>query len=304
MTINRRDTATTSFLIEQCRRELTHQLQKVLKSKYELHIPKKQDNTFTSKYEFFHLFPEVFFQISGTTEMRLPDQTLRLKPGSITVIPAGMPHAETAEPGRNPFLNIVVAFRKKALTFHLAKEKNNKPYIFALQIFESPLTDTAKEFLKRLIESGRLKEKEAKLLTKGLLSGYLAALLSILNEKAERAPTEEWGKEYDKIARCKTLISDNLGNSELTVKTLAEWLTCTPEYLSQLFHRKTKIKLCSYINRARISNAQFMLDTTTTKIAAVGWAAGYRDPGYFNRVFKKLTGKTPLEYRKETIQKK
>ena len=89
----------------------------------------------------------------------------------------------------------------------------------------------------------------------------------------------------------------SLTETELNVNKLAEWINCSPDYLSYLFHKETGTKLVDHINNERVRYAKYLLDTTDSKVAAVAWASGYRDPGYFIRIFKKTTGKTPKEYR-------
>jgi len=281
-----------SLLVEKCRKELVRQLNKVEKNRFILNIPGHQNKKIIDKYPHFHLFPEVFLQISGITEMSLPAENISLRPGSITIVPRGMPHAETARPLGKPFLNIVIAFRQNAISFHLAEEKGNKPHVTLLEVFETPLTGRVNEYLEGIIDAAGSKGKSGKMITKGLLSGYLATLLNILEGKSK-----EWEKEHDKVTRCKKLIISNLSDNRLNVKKLAEWIGCAPDYLSYLFHKETNIRLIDYINCERVYSAQYLLATTESKIAAVGWACGYRDPAYFARIFKKISKKTPKEYR-------
>ena len=147
------NSSSDSLLITQCRKELMRHLNKTEKNTYVLNIPKHQEHGITNKYPHFHLFPEVFLQISGITDMKLPSENICLKPGSITIVPRGMPHAETVRALRKPFSNIVIAFRQNAITFHLAEEKGNKPHVTLLEVFETPLATRIKEYLEGIIDA-------------------------------------------------------------------------------------------------------------------------------------------------------
>src|SRR5690349_12251742 len=56
----------------------------------------------------FHLVPELFLQISGSSRFVLPHGMLVLGPGEALVLPPRVLHAETAIPADAPFCNLVV----------------------------------------------------------------------------------------------------------------------------------------------------------------------------------------------------
>lgn len=58
-----------------------------------------------------------------------------------------------------------------------------------------------------------------------------------------------------------------------------------------------------YVNHVRISYAQHMLTNTNEPMAIISEACGYHDPCYFSRIFRKLTGTTPLSYRQAHTNK-
>lgn len=53
-----------------------------------------------------------------------------------------------------------------------------------------------------------------------------------------------------------------------------------------------------YVQRIRIERAKRLLETTATPVEEVSWAVGYEDPASFRRLFKRLTGTAPGEYRR------
>jgi two-component system response regulator YesN len=85
---------------------------------------------------------------------------------------------------------------------------------------------------------------------------------------------------------------------ELELHRLAEKVYLTPSYLSKLFKTETGETITDYIISVRIERAKEMLrGDPRLKTYEAGERVGYPDPAYFNKLFKKVVGMTPREYR-------
>ncbi|MGN7456735.1 response regulator [Paenibacillus pasadenensis] len=85
---------------------------------------------------------------------------------------------------------------------------------------------------------------------------------------------------------------------ELDLQRLAELVHLTPSYLSKLFRSETGETITDYAISVRIEVAKRLLkDRPELKTYEVGERSGYADPAYFTKAFKRVTGKTPKEYR-------
>lgn len=85
---------------------------------------------------------------------------------------------------------------------------------------------------------------------------------------------------------------------EIELQRLADLVFLTPSYLSKLFKIETGETITDYLTSERIEQAKRLLrDEQGLKTYMVGEKVGYADPAYFTKVFKKMTGKTPKEYR-------
>ncbi|THF75015.1 response regulator [Cohnella fermenti] len=85
---------------------------------------------------------------------------------------------------------------------------------------------------------------------------------------------------------------------ELELQRLADIVFLTPSYLSKLFKTATGETITDYVISVRIEKAKETLSKhPEMKTYEVGERVGYSDPAYFNKVFKKVTGFTPKEYR-------
>ena len=92
---------------------------------------------------------------------------------------------------------------------------------------------------------------------------------------------------------------DSHYNEPLSLSSLARQFNFSYSYLSSYFRSHHTEGFSEYLNKARILHAAELLREGTFAIADVCGAVGYTDQSYFTRVFKKMTGITPREYRRK-----
>lgn len=90
---------------------------------------------------------------------------------------------------------------------------------------------------------------------------------------------------------------------DLSLKTLSGHFSISPTYLSALFKKETGTTLTDFVNRKRIENSVFLLNSTDLRIQTIAVSCGITDLNYFTRLFKKYMGYTPSEYRTMIMQK-
>ncbi|MBN1814567.1 MAG: helix-turn-helix domain-containing protein, partial [Anaerolineae bacterium] len=78
---------------------------------------------------------------------------------------------------------------------------------------------------------------------------------------------------------------------------VAEAVGVSESYLSRVFSQELGLSPWEYLNRYRIFQAKRMLRHTSGSVKTVAHRVGFRDPAYFSRVFRKLTGFSPSAYR-------
>lgn len=81
------------------------------------------------------------------------------------------------------------------------------------------------------------------------------------------------------------------------VSELAEAVGYNADYLSSLFKRSTGASIVSYTNRLRIKTAKTLLANYDITIKEAAFSCGFSDEKYFMRVFKRLEGLTPSQYK-------
>ena len=105
--------------------------------------------------------------------------------------------------------------------------------------------------------------------------------------------------ETDYIMQARDYIERNFRQVSCTVKSVADKVQIDRTYLYRLFKEETGFSVIEYINNCRIGRACTMLNNTNVQIKDVALSVGFSDQLYFSKVFRKLKGITPTEYRKK-----
>ena len=90
---------------------------------------------------------------------------------------------------------------------------------------------------------------------------------------------------------------------EISVGFLAEKFYLSPGYFSRIFKEITGETVISLLQSIRIRKACGLLETTAMPVTEVALDVGYRDMKYFYGLFRRLTGVTPRQYRREHLHR-
>ena len=83
----------------------------------------------------------------------------------------------------------------------------------------------------------------------------------------------------------------------LTLNDVAEHVYVSQWHLSKLINRYARQSFFDLLNGYRVARSQDLLSDPAYRISEVAFSVGYADVAHFSRIFKKITGKTPMEYR-------
>lgn len=124
-----------------------------------------------------------------------------------------------------------------------------------------------------------------------VLLNYLAKEIS--SSKQEVA-------EKSIIVRMKDYISKNLHN-KITVADVANCVYLSKIYCENVFKKETGLTIVTYINNEKIRLAKELLQKPEVELSSIPGKIGITDYNYFARLFKKVTGISPLRFRKTKI---
>ena len=177
---------------------------------------------------------------------------------------------------------------------HVDKIRNAKNYAI---IMNTLLRKTAEQSAVPPIHIDKVSSSFAKRIE---LQTSEAGIISLLKEMARKYAflvKNHSMKGYSTLIRQALTHIDNDLSADLSLKALAETLGTNASYLSTLFKKETGHTLTEYVTDKRIQHAVFLLNATNMQIQTIASYCGIPDVCYFSRIFKKLKGKTPSEYR-------
>ncbi len=124
------------------------------------------------------------------------------------------------------------------------------------------------------------------------------AILSDLLRRCTEYYQDNMNAEYSKI------VSDTLrrvkaqyADMNLSLQYLAEEFGVNTAYLGRIFKKETGVSFANYLNSCRVEAAARLLRETNKKGSDIYKLVGFSNYNYFYIVFKKLTGKNPMEIR-------
>lgn len=122
---------------------------------------------------------------------------------------------------------------------------------------------------------------------------FLDALHDKLHPKLDK--TAAWLSPV--VAKAKAIL-DNHFNEDLHLSTICAMVGVSDSYLSKQFAKEIGINFINYLTNLRIEKAKEGLENGL-KIYDVAESVGYVNPEHFSRIFKKVTGLSPVTYRKK-----
>lgn len=101
----------------------------------------------------------------------------------------------------------------------------------------------------------------------------------------------------ERITKAMDYIRHNI-NEEISTQRLADIACVSKDHFIRLFKTETNTTPLQFVNNLKIEKAQLLLLTSKESIRNIATSLAFFDTSYFNRIFKKITGFTPLEYRR------
>lgn len=135
-----------------------------------------------------------------------------------------------------------------------------------------------------------------------------ADILACLNRLADeyiekescRTETDSEEQTHYLIKEAREYITEHYFE-DLTLGSVAEQIGISGGYLSTLFMQQLGVGFVEYLHEIRIDRACGYLEQNYLKNYEIAYKVGFRDEKYFSRVFKKIKGMSPKEYRVKNI---
>ena len=91
---------------------------------------------------------------------------------------------------------------------------------------------------------------------------------------------------------------------EISIDSICKELNVNKCYFCSIFKKEMGSTFINYLNNYKIEKSKELLKNSNLSLLDVSLAVGYNNQSYFSTVFKKITSKTPLEFRDEYLKNK
>ncbi|HZI33697.1 MAG TPA: helix-turn-helix domain-containing protein [Candidatus Binatia bacterium] len=200
--------------------------------------------------------------------------------------PSGL--CETAVPVRMSdrlvgYLRIGQVFRKKPTEAQFNK---------VVELCKKWGLDVNREQLRKAYFSGKVvsaKEHDSAIKLLTIFSQHLAMLSNQVFIQRENA-------EPPVITKARAYIQEHQ-TEEISLGQVAKAVNMSSYYFCKMFKKVTGINFTDYVARVRIEKSKNLLLNPNLRVSEIAFEVGFQSLTHFNRVFKKILGQSPTEYR-------
>lgn len=216
------------------------------------------------------------------------DGPFDILPGTLVIIPAGIPHRYWASE-EDPW---------SIYWFHLKGdhvEELCRHYGLEGDLLQMPRAFVS-EFIARLDQTlAILTDRPYSLTSHIYVSQTLRWIISGLGQELLRSQQDR--KRELHLENAIRYMEEHIAAS-IRLPDLAGYTGISKQHLIYLFNKETGFSPIDYFLRMKMQHAANMLDLTDLTVKEIAASIGMGDPYYFSRIFKKLMGHAPTDYRK------
>lgn len=254
---------------------------------------------YTMQANHFHHQHELYYLLSGEREYFIKDRTYSVHKGDLVFINAYELH-KTTDTGVPNHERVLIKFSEEFLktaespmieVFYLLTRENQcliRPPIRTQNLFE--------EIFQKMLKEIEEQEVGFEAVLQALLIQLLVAVCRISHQKTT-ATFDHLSQVHEKISEVVQFINHHYAE-EISLQLLSEKFFISPFYLSRTFKEVTGFTFIEYLNTVRIKEAQKLLRESKLKVIIIAENVGFGNIAHFGRVFKKVTGITPMQYKK------
>jgi AraC-like DNA-binding protein len=128
----------------------------------------------------------------------------------------------------------------------------------------------------------------------------LAIFAQHLSMLSNQVVVQQENSEPPVITRAKEYIQEHQ-TEELSLGQVAKAVNTSTFYFCKMFKKVTGINFTDYLSRVRIEKSKNLLLNPNLRVSEIAFEVGFQSLTHFNRVFKKILGQSPTEYRAQLL---
>lgn len=121
-----------------------------------------------------------------------------------------------------------------------------------------------------------------------------------LSISADRIVIQEENAEPPSITKAKQFINERKGE-DMGLSEVAKMVNMSTCHFCKMFKRATGMTFTEYLSKVRVTKAKSLLLNPKLRVSEIAFEAGFQSLPHFNRVFRKLAGESPTQYRDKQL---
>jgi AraC-like DNA-binding protein/ligand-binding sensor protein len=126
----------------------------------------------------------------------------------------------------------------------------------------------------------------------------LAIFAQHLSMVSNQIVVQEQNAEMPVITRARQFIAEHQ-TEELSLDQVAKSVNTSKFYFCKMFKKATGINFTDYLSRVRTERAKNLLLNPNLRVSEIAYEVGFQSLTHFNRVFKRILGRSPTDYREQ-----
>ncbi|MNZ76484.1 HTH-type transcriptional activator Btr [compost metagenome] len=126
---------------------------------------------------------------------------------------------------------------------------------------------------------------------------------SLLNKLIDSIVHHQSRMQPGTVERMKQYIMAH-SEKDISLESMASEIGLSPFYISKLFKEQLGVNYIDFLTECRVEKAKQLMSDPSLSLKEITYEVGYHDPNYFSKVFKKVCGASPTDYRKGILTRK
>lgn len=258
----------------------------------------------TSKYEgdwqsllHSHPFSELFYVVNGQGTFIAEDTEFPVKKNDMVIINPHVRHTEKSLPGA-PLDYIVLGIEGLSFAFEkiVAARSGESAQAPSGTVSKYNVSKTnVCTCLNLMLEEVSRQEEDYETVCQNLLEVLLISMLRSGSLSVVPDNSRLLNRECTQI---KNYLDANYSET-ITLDSLAALTHMNKYYLAHTFTKYVGLSPINYLLQKRIQEGKSLLESTSYSIAQISDLLGFSSQSYFSQAFRKATGMTPMQYRKQ-----
>lgn len=234
------------------------------------------NNNVIGSTEHSHRCFELVYRISGESDTTIGGELHRISEGDLYLVPPDVIHHDTSS---EPYSDLVI-------------------HVDSLDFSDVMVVHDYEIYVSSLVQMINLTMNKKDQNYQNIADSLMEALFQYIKRFSLSS------KQNPLVYRLKNTIFENIENCDFDLTEEIKKMGYHPDYLRRCFRTETGKTPLYYLTDLRIDRAKQLLITNVyDSIETVSGKCGFDDSFYFSTCFKKHTGMSPLQYRKQNLSK-